>query len=42
VLQIVAWRSYDLTPYKTARLRDELKKLRASRRPPPGSSVEVI
>lgn len=42
VLQIVAWRGYDLTPYKTSRLRDELKKLRASRRPPPGSSIEVI
>jgi hypothetical protein len=42
VLQIVAWRGYDLTPYKTSRLRDELKKLRASRRPAPGASLEVI
>jgi hypothetical protein len=33
IVQLVVWRNYDLTPYKTSRLRDELKKLRSRSRP---------
>jgi hypothetical protein len=50
IVQLVVWRYYDLTPYKTSRLRDELKKLRSNSRPyrwvesttPKTASVEVI
>jgi hypothetical protein len=30
IFQLLVWRYYDLTPYKTSWLRDELKKLRPS------------